>query len=127
MSGLKPIKTLKESWPGLRRVVLRFWPAICQHRALLIGSILMLFVGVGLRLLEPWPLKIVFDRVIRVKPREGLAGISFVDGLDPATLLLLAALAVVLIATLRALTNYAYTVGFALLSNRVLSRVREDV
>src|SRR5262245_27571306 len=118
-------KGLRESLPGMRRVVLRFWPYVRWQRALLGGSFVMLFAGVGLRLLEPWPLKLVFDHAF---PRPGgPPAVPFLGALDPGALLLLAALMVVALTAARALTDYAYTIGFALASNRALNEVREDV
>jgi ATP-binding cassette, subfamily B, bacterial len=123
-------QTLKESLPGVRRVVRRFWPYVRRQGGLVAGAGLALFAGVGLRLLEPWPLKVVFDRVLGARRHAGPAGLPFVavlDGLEPMTLLALAALGVVVIAGARALADYAYTVGFALASNRALTEVRNDL
>jgi ATP-binding cassette, subfamily B, bacterial len=118
---------LKECLPGLRHILSRFWPYIRKQRGLIVGSLLLLFAGVGLRLLEPWPLKIVFDRVIPIHHHKAASSIPLLDALDPATLLVLAALAVVAINALRGLADYGYTVGFALTSNRVLTAVRDEV
>jgi len=118
---------LKECLPGLRHIVSRLQPYICKQRGLIAGSLVSLLVGVGLRLLEPWPLKIVFDRVIDVRKINALAAIPALDTLQPMTLLLLAAIGVVVIIALRALADYGCTVGFALASNRILSEVRDQV
>jgi ATP-binding cassette, subfamily B, bacterial len=118
---------LRECLPGLWQILSRFRASIRQQRGLIIGSLILLLTGVGLRLLEPWPLKIVFDRVINVRADGAVAHIAVLDGLDPMTLLLLAALGVVLIIALRALADYGYMVGFALVSNRVLTEVRDQV
>jgi ATP-binding cassette, subfamily B, bacterial len=120
-------QTLKESLPGMRRVVWHFWPYVRRQSRMVGASALALFAGVGLRLLEPWPLKVVFDRVLGAERHANLAGVPFLDALEPMTLLALAALAVVVIAGLRALADYGYTVGFALASNRALTEVRSDV
>jgi ATP-binding cassette, subfamily B, bacterial len=120
-------KSLRESLPGMARVVRRFWPYVRRQRGLLAGSFVMLFAGVGLRLLEPWPLKLVFDHVFDAAARGRPAAFPLLGALDPAALLLVAALAVVALTAARALTDYAYTVGFALASNRALNEVREDL
>jgi ATP-binding cassette subfamily B protein len=103
-----------------------FWPYIRKQRLLIAGSMLTLLAGIGLRLLEPWPLKFVFDRVIALD-RSSTSGVAFFDKLDTMTLLLASAIGVVVITGLRAVADYFYTVGFALSSNRVLSDVRNDV
>lgn len=120
-------QSLQESLPGLRRVIQRFWPYARKRRTLLVASMLALFAEVALRLLEPWPLKFVFDRIIVTSPAGGRSGIPAIDALPPMTLLALAALGVVAIAGLRALADYANTVGFALIGNRVLTDVRDDL
>ena len=122
----RPAK-LKECLPGLGHIFSRFHPYIHKQRGLIAGSLISLFLGVGLRLLEPWPLKIVFDRVIGVQKNDALAAIPGLDALEPMQLLLLAAIGVVFIIALRSLADYGCTVGFALASNRVLSAVREQV
>ena len=104
-----------------------FWPHIRKQRALIVGSLLALFAEVGLRLLEPWPLKFVLDRVIVTTPAGGLSGIPAIDALDPITLLTLSALGVVVIVGLRALAAYCNTVSFALIGNRVLTEVRSEL
>ena len=65
------------------------------------SSLLALFAEVGLRLLEPWPLKFVFDYIIGSQPRQGQV-LSALQSLDSMTLLTLAAVAVVVITGLRA-------------------------
>jgi ATP-binding cassette subfamily B protein len=110
--------------PGLGRISRYFWPHVRQHRGLIAGSMLALFAEVGLRLLEPWPLKFVFDRVLhsgssRTSPFRSL------DQFDPMTLLALAAIAIVVITGLRALAAYWQTIGFAKIGTRVLRKVRE--
>jgi ATP-binding cassette, subfamily B, bacterial len=119
-------KSLRKSLPGMRRIVGRFSPYVRRQRTLLAGSFVMLFAGVGLRLLEPWPLKLVFDYVFS-PVAGGTLHVPLLGSVDPTGLLLVAALMVVVVVAVRALTDYAYTVGFALASNRILNQVREDV
>src|SRR5262249_62141873 len=84
---------LRECLPGLWQILSRFRAPIRKQRGLIIGSLLLLLTGVGLRLLEPWPLKIVFDHVIGVRADGTVAHLAVLNALDPMTLLLLAALA----------------------------------
>jgi ATP-binding cassette, subfamily B, bacterial len=113
--------SLASSLPGLRRLVRRFRPYLRKHAGLIAGGFVGLFGEVAFRLLEPWPLKFVFDRVLGAD-RSSAAG-----SLEPATVLALAALAVVLLAAARALTAYLSTVGFALVGQRVLTEIRGDL
>src|ERR1041384_3431116 len=56
-------KPLKKSLPGLWRITKYFWPRLRQYRGLMTVSFLALLAEVVLKLLEPWPLKFVFDHV----------------------------------------------------------------
>jgi ATP-binding cassette, subfamily B, bacterial len=118
---------LKQSVPGLWRILRYFWPHVRQHRALLFGSFVALLSEVALRLLEPWPLKFVFDHVIgqRRAPKRPLP--DFLLGLDPVALITIAAIAVVVLTSLRSLASYWQTIGFAKLGNRALTKVRNQL
>ena len=59
-------QSLRASLPGLGRVARRFWPYLRRERSLVTLSLLALYADVALRLLEPWPLKVVLDRIIAV-------------------------------------------------------------
>src|SRR2546426_9281351 len=119
--------SLRDSLPGLGRLGRRFWPYLRRERGLITVSLFALYAEIGLRLLEPWPLKWVLDRVTGSTRHRGLASLPFLDALDPATLLALSALAVIAFAALRALAAYYNTVGFALVGNRVLTSVRNEL
>ena len=96
---------------SLSAIIRRLWPYLKRERLLLAGGFAALLAQVGLRLLEPWPLKFILDRVI-VSPTGGGSGIAFLDRLEPSTLLTYAALAFVVLVALRAATEYATTVSF---------------
>jgi ATP-binding cassette subfamily B protein len=117
-------KPLHETLPGFLDVARRFWPYLKKERRLLALALLALFAEIGLRLLEPWPLKLVFDRVFPVNPTTTSTGIPWLDNIDPSALLIVCAVAIVAITALRALAAYSNTVGFAVAGNRVLARVR---
>ena len=117
-------RSIKESLPGILRVLRYFWPQTRKHRWLIAGSWLALLAEVGFRLLEPWPLKVVFDRVINKMHGAHGYRVSFFDIFDPVTLLAIMAALTVALTALRALAGYWTTVGFAKIGNRVLAQVR---
>src|SRR5437870_3753289 len=119
--------SLRDSLPGLGRLTRRFWPYVRRERPLIMVSLVALYAEIVLRLLEPWPLKWVLDRVAGVTRHRGLSRLPFLDALDPPTLLALSAVAVIVFAGLRALAAYYNTVGFALVGNRVLTTVRNEL
>jgi ATP-binding cassette subfamily B protein len=104
-----------------------FWPYVRKQRALVASSLSMLFAGVGLRLLEPWPLKLVFDRVLSGNLYGASSGFRAIDTLPSTTLLTLSAVAVVVIVGLRALADYGRSVGFFLIGTRVTTEVRNEL
>jgi ATP-binding cassette subfamily B protein len=125
---MKRLPTLREKLPGLRRILLHLWPYVRQHRLLLAASLVTLVVQGILQSLEAWPLKYVFDALARSTHRPGrLPHIPFLHDLSKGRLILVAAAAIVIITGLRVLADYASSLGFATLGNRVLARVRHDV
>jgi ATP-binding cassette subfamily B protein len=111
--------------PGLRRILRHLRPHLAPERSLIGGAVLALLAATLFRLAEPWPLKLVLDRVIPTGDAAAGSGLALVDGLGSGSLLALCALGVVLTIGLRALAMYLSTIGFALAGNRVLTGVRE--
>src|SRR5882724_7309916 len=118
---------LKKSLPCLWKVICHFWPLTRKHRWLVIGAWTSLFLEVVFRLLEPWPLKVVFDRVIHKMRGANGYRVSLLDIFEPVTLLALMAVLMVALTALRALAGYWTTVGFAKIGNRVLTQVRAQL
>lgn len=97
--------------PELRRQ----WPLIAV-------GVLSLLLEVGLRVLEPWPLKMLIDNVLT--PSLGVSGPP--SATDINLLFVFAGLLVATVA-LRALTNYLATVCFAIVGSRVAANLRARV
>lgn len=110
---MKRKRSLLKSLPILNNAVLRFWPYLKAERLKLVGATLALIASVGLRLLEPWPLKFVIDDVLQ--------------GNGDRRLLLYCALSIVVIIGFRSAADYANKVTLALIGNRVLAKVREQM
>ena len=110
---------LRTALPALLRTVRRFAPELRPYRWMLAGSMLAMLVETLMRILEPWPLKLVLDNVI---PDAGQA--STLWGLSDGALLALCAAAVIVFAGIRAAAAYLSTVGTALVGSRVLTDVR---
>jgi ATP-binding cassette, subfamily B, bacterial len=110
---------------GLAALVRRFWPLVWKERLVAGGAFLALLAEVGLRLLEPWPLKFVFDDILAPES-AGRPRLPLLGAVDPMVLLTLAAASVVCFIGLRALAAYLSTVGFALAGTRVLTEVRSQ-
>jgi ATP-binding cassette, subfamily B, bacterial len=120
-------KSLHKSVPGLWRIFRHFWPWIRKQRQLIAGASVALFASVILRLLEPWPLKFIFDSVFPVGGRPGGPRVPVLGALDPLTVLTVSVFGLVAIVGLRALLDYYNAVGFARIGNRVLRDIRNHV
>ncbi len=107
-------------------VIRRFGPYMRRRAALIGGSSVAMFTEVGLRLLEPWPLKFIFDAA-RHTTGESTTGIPALDALTPMMMLTVSVVGLVVIVALRAGASYLRRVGFALAGNVVLTEVRADL
>jgi ATP-binding cassette, subfamily B, bacterial len=110
--------------PALTRFVRAFAPVVRAQRRLIAGALAALLAGTLLRVLEPWPLKFVIDRVTGYATDGGRLNLPAIETLDIDSLITLAAVALVLITALRAGAGYLTTVGFALAGSRALTEVR---
>src|SRR5699024_157327 len=101
----------------------RFLPYLKPERTLIAGGLAALLLEVVMRLLEPWPLKFVIDGVIA----HAGADIAVDTPLSLSMILVLACVALVLVTGLRALCNYLMTICFALVGNKLLTKVRAEL
>ncbi|MDJ0619792.1 MAG: ABC transporter ATP-binding protein [Calothrix sp. MO_192.B10] len=111
--------------PKTWQVLLKFSPYILQHKFLISGSLFALLLETGLRLLEPWPLKYVFDHILIPAHSNSTAEIHY--GMSPMLLLSLLAISIVAIASFSSITSYLSTYGISLAVVRILSEVRGDL
>ena len=116
--------SLRQSLPGLVRFTRVFAPYVRSQWPLIAGSLLALVAGAVMRVLEPWPLKFVIDRVTGHEIGRGRVSVPALEALDPAALVTVAAIALVVFAALRAGASFASSVGFALAGNRALTAIR---
>ncbi|MUG92066.1 ATP-binding cassette domain-containing protein [Scytonema sp. UIC 10036] len=115
---------LQKSIPGLREIVRRFWPQIRKQGFLLVLSLLALLTKTALGLLEPWPLKILFDQIMTTGFNTKSLGIPFLYGLKPVTLITVLVLAMVALAGLRSSAAYLSSLGLSVAANRIIADVR---
>ncbi|AFY66315.1 ABC transporter ATP-binding protein [Geitlerinema sp. PCC 7407] len=119
--------SVRQAVPGLGRVVHRFWPYIRAEKGWLWLSAIALGADVGLRVLEPWPLKLVFDYVLIPAQGGDSPRLPGFEALDPVVLLTFSALSVVGITGLRAIASYWSTVSLAIIGSRVMTTVRNQL
>ena len=116
----------RRSIRSLGKAVGRFRPYLRGHRTLLSLGVAGMIAEIALRLAEPWPLKIIFDRVLASRSPTGIDRMIPAD-LSPTVLLSISVGAVVVFAVLRAAAAYSNSIAFALVGNRVLTKVRSDL
>ncbi|MBI1177296.1 ATP-binding cassette domain-containing protein [bacterium] len=121
---MKRDSTTNAGSASLLDLLRNFAPEIRAQRRWIVGSLVVLFAEVGLRLLEPWPIKVVFDSVLKTKHSRFIADLEKYISLTPMGILTAAAVALVMLTGLRALAAYWNTVGFAIVGSRVLASVR---
>jgi ATP-binding cassette subfamily B protein len=124
---MKRPQTAREILASLRRIFSRLRPYFQRQRLLLAGSFVTLLLEVAFSVMEPWPIKFIFDHLFHTEHDKRFGRIAFLDGLDPTTFVAVGAVALVALSGLRALAAYANTLGFVKLGNRVLSEIRADL
>jgi ATP-binding cassette subfamily B protein len=115
-------------WGALLGTYRLFGPYVLRHRLELAGALLCLLAAIGMDLLQPWPLKIVFDYVLPAAARPPLPG--FLEGALPSdrlSLLAVACAAVLLIALLTGLFSYGQNLLAAQVAHKVIFRIRRDL
>ncbi len=115
-------KSMRSALAGLARFVRVFAPHVRGQRAVIGGAMAALLLETLLRVLEPWPLKFVIDRV--AARAEGRVSLPMLEQLDAGTLFAIAAVALVIFTGLRAVAAYFTAIGFALAGNRALTAIR---
>ncbi|MBE9157531.1 ABC transporter ATP-binding protein [Nodosilinea sp. LEGE 06152] len=119
--------SLTQTVPGLWQFGRYFWPIIRPQWPLLAVSTLALLADVGLRVLEPWPMKVIFDYVLVPARGDSSARLAPLGAWDPALLLTGAVVAMVALTGLRAVATYWNTVSLAIASSRVMTQVRNQL
>lgn len=119
-------KDLKEVIPGFLQILRKFSPYIRKRKIIIAASFFALLFETGLRLLEPWPLKYVFDYIL-VPADNNSASVANTFGLSPIVLLTFLALASVGIAVIGSIASYLSTYGMSLAVVEILSEVRGSV
>jgi ATP-binding cassette subfamily B protein len=118
---------MRKALPGIARFARHFAPYLRAHRGLIAGAMGALLVQALFRLLEPWPLKFIIDRIVGAEGKSGRFDSELLSSLDTNLFLTVVVLALVIITGFRAMAGYYSIVGFALIGNRVLTRLREQL
>ena len=129
MANSRKTVPLKEVLPGLAQLTRAFWPQIRGQDRLVSLSFAALLFSIAARVLEPWPLKFMFDWII--VPTDdpggetslfGYRAADFTD--DTGTVLALLVAALIVLTVIRALCDYLSRVGMALAATRIITDIR---
>ncbi|WP_009631388.1 ABC transporter ATP-binding protein [Synechocystis sp. PCC 7509] len=118
-------KNLKEVLPGSLKILRKFSPYLRKRKVVIAASFFALLFETGLRLLEPWPLKYIFDYVL--VPAYNNTRVANPFGLSAIALLTFLALASVGIAVVGSIAAYLSTYGMSLAVVEILSEVRGNL
>lgn len=116
-------QSLQSTIPSLGRILVRFWPYLRQEKSWLGLALLGITGDVVLRILEPWPLKFIFDQVLI----DNQSSLPIFASISPLGVLTLCALAIIGITGLRAFAAYWSTITLATVGSRVMIQVREQL
>ena len=122
-------QNIKEAVLGIKRVTSHFFPQIRKQGGLVTISFIALLAETGVHLLEPWPLKFIFDEIIFKEFQVENLRVPFLDEfeLDVFALLTLLAIAFVVIAILKGTMAYVSTAGMAVAATRIMSEIRSNL
>lgn len=123
----KKSKSIKNALPVMVRIWQRFSPQIQQQNKLLITSFIALIAEIFLHLLEPWPLKFIFDYILVPNFKEKISEIPLFQGLDPFSLVAVLAIALIVITALRAFAAYFSIYGMSLAASNILTEIRAEL
>lgn len=127
MKKNKRPQNLQQGISGIKRIANHFLPQIRPQAGIIAISLFALFAETGFRLLEPWPLKFIFDEIIFKEFQVESWQVLFLDDLNVVTLLTLLAISLVIIATLRGTAAYISTAGMAVAATKVMSKIRANL
>ncbi len=107
---------------GSARLVRAFWPEIRTQRWRLLFSTAIVCAAVVFQVLEPWPLKFIYDHIFR--GHRGQVTVPVLGILNSQAVVGWSVISMVVIAALGALTEYAGMALLNLAAARILAGVR---
>src|SRR5215467_3585514 len=112
--------------PGILRLTRSFWPQIARQKPLLLLSFFAVLANIAFEVLEPWPVKFIYDHIF-LKSGHHISKVPFHITGDTRVVLPLLALSIVVITGLGALADYFSAVFLTLGASRILAEVRANL
>src|SRR5512138_3568678 len=104
-------RSVAEALPTWRRVARHVRPSLWLERRLIALTMGGMIAETALRVIEPWPLKVVFDAALGVRHKPGW---NWLHGLSPDVIIAGAAVAVLVVTGVRAWVGYVGTISGAI-------------
>ncbi len=120
-------KKFREIIPTTVKLVRVFWPQIAEQGRVLWLPLITLVISIFLHVLEPWPLKFIYNIIFRAGAHRRLHHLPFLHTRDMHTQLIIMAAALIVIPGLASADDYFSTVFMALAASEILARVRSRV
>jgi ATP-binding cassette subfamily B protein len=117
-------KSTKKVLRGVLALLRSFRPQIVREKKLLLFALVAVVFSLAFQVLEPWPLKYIYDSIFRAGGHGRVAHLPLAGTLSPPAVILWAASSMVAIVALGAVADYFSTVFLARAASRVLTRIR---
>lgn len=111
--------------PGLLRLTRSFWPQISRQKSLLFFSFIAVLAGIVFQVLEPWPVKYIYDHIFRSGHRVSRLPFHFAG--NTRVLLPVLALSIVVVTGLGALADYLSAMFLTIAASKILAEVRANL
>jgi ATP-binding cassette subfamily B protein len=111
----------------LARIFAAFRPHILAQRSRLILGAVSILLATLLDLMEPWPLKFIYDHIFLGKSGRHLTAFHGLETLDSRLLLGVLSLSFITISILGALADYVSTLVLSLAASKIITEVRDRV
>ncbi|MEM7761467.1 MAG: ABC transporter ATP-binding protein [Cyanobacteria bacterium P01_A01_bin.40] len=120
-------KNIKQGISGIGRILGYFLPQIRSQSRLIAVSFSALIGETIFRMLEPWPLKFIFDEIIYQGFKVESLKVPFLDNFNSTGLLTILAVGLVALAGLRGTMAYISAAGMAVAATKIMSEIRANL
>src|SRR5258706_1771558 len=112
-------KSAKKILRGVLRLIRFFRPQIVREKKLLLLALVAVLFSLVFQVLEPWPLKYIYDSIFRAGSHGRLARLPLAGALSPTAVILAAGISLVALVGLGAIADHFSTDFLAAASLRV--------
>jgi ATP-binding cassette, subfamily B, bacterial len=112
---------------SIGRILSTFQPHITSQKTRLIGGTVFILLSTAMDVLQPWPLKFIYDHVFLGRSGNHLALWGFLQTIDSRLLLGILSLSFIGISILGAAADYVSTVLLSLAASNIIADIRGHV